>query len=310
MKITPFFTVLFFLWVLPFTGQACVHTSRDLPGVSTEAGLYIHHKTVVNEVILRQFVNEMIGKTCATDAPGTDCADLLAAYLYLHEYDKAQMLSKTLLKNHSDTYAVLINHAMLLELQGKYREALKYLKQAIAFDPGAHLSSEWIHQKELEKRVAGKTKPKISILGLNFGNEEVPVLPDSLILDNSLEEQLDFQINSRLFFAESPDALFASLLFDYANLVEHYHMNALENYTQAYEYGCTDTLMPKRLDYAIEHQNELDQFSENLNNTMALQQSMQSQNSRHSNTMLLLKVGSLLVSVVGAIVHFSRRKNG
>lgn len=242
------------------SARACLNEDEmPLPGVSIDGyEAFRLHRKEIDVAALRGFLREL--DSCKTRL-SPDCSDLVVVYLYLQALDSAHIWSKRLLAKFPDEYNVVINHAVVLELQGKPAEALVYLKKALVINPDSHFGSEWIHRRILENYIAGNTAPERSILGLDFGTDSLPARPDSLTTVDVMDliAELRYQLEDRLFFLEQDgthqkDPLYGSLLYDYANLLllQGHVEPAYDYFTMAREYGFNSPLLSARTDVAFE----------------------------------------------------------
>lgn len=158
--------------------------------------------------------------------------------------DNAIRLLERLYLLHPDEYNILANLGTGYELMGKDREALSFLKKAVAMNPSSHYGSEWIHVRILEQKTAATPDYK-KILDLPAGADakewktgthyRLPVPPDSLLL------QLAYQLHERISFVAAPDPVVAQLVKDFADLIvmTHSAKEAKEFYDLALNYDPT-----------------------------------------------------------------------
>jgi hypothetical protein len=137
-----------------------------------------------------------------------------------------------------------MTHAAALELNGRFPEALAMLRKGVKLNPKSHKNSEWIHIRILEDRIKGGDHQQV--LGLDFGDGELPVLPKDTNADMTLV-QLHFQLAERISFIPKKDTQFASLLHDYADLLYLTNKQAASGryYRLAAEYGHRGGRSPK-----------------------------------------------------------------
>lgn len=205
---------------------------------------------VIDKIALTEYIHSTMN--CPWDGSRIDknCTNVAVADIYLGKHESAVKKLEILIKQYSFEYNVVITYAVALELTEKYKEALMYLKKAIKLNPDSHEGSEWIHVKILEYVVKNGTKaPSSSILGIDFGNDSIPVAPMDIKIEK-LKTELQFQLQDRLFFVEGKkDPVYGSLLFDYANcLVLMDHLSAsVEFFQMAKDYGFESPVLDKRL---------------------------------------------------------------
>jgi hypothetical protein len=105
-----------------------------------------------------------------------------------------------------------------------------WIKEGIKRDPSDHEGTEWLHVKILEAKIAIAKDPSWlknnSVLGLNFGKNELPSKPEKLPLDHlgksyslvDTGKAIDIQLRERLKFVSPPNALIGDLFFTWANI--------------------------------------------------------------------------------------------
>lgn len=128
-------------------------------------------------------------------------------------------------------YQTASNLGTAFEVAGDNENAIKWIRKGINLNPKSHDSSEWIHVKILETKIAmarDEDWPETSsILGLDFGYAREPQQPRMLPTGNSgeplsldqIETGLRYQLHERLQFVKAPDVVAASLLLDLGNIV-------------------------------------------------------------------------------------------
>ncbi|MEO6907479.1 MAG: hypothetical protein ABI210_06275, partial [Abditibacteriaceae bacterium] len=121
-------------------------------------------------------------------------------------------------------------------------------------NPNSHQGSEWIHLKILEAKVHANGNPDYfrthNILGLDFGQDKIPVNKTKRDLDQT-EEQLYDQLEERMTFINPKDPVVAQLLFDTGNItaITEDVGAALDIYAEARSYGYSGELIDKREKY-------------------------------------------------------------
>ena len=219
---------------------ACINMIERVPGVMLEhVEFYALGRVEVDPDSLLSFIVE---KRAACDLQGTrECNDLVIAYLFAKQFNAALARSTRLIAQYPKDYDVVITHAAALELNGKTAEAIPFMEQAIALNPGSHKGSEWIHLNLLRQRLNGaQGVSPWALIGISLRPDSTLIKPDSVDL-KALVKQVHYQVNDRMFFAPEHDPLFGALVFAYADLL---HLNGYRNqakreYERAAAYGYT-----------------------------------------------------------------------
>lgn len=167
-----------------------------------------------------------------------------------------KLLEKLYEKYHSE-YNVLANLGTAYEVTGNNQKALELLRKAVAINPQSHHSSEWIHLKILEQKIAGTPDYK-QIIDLGAGGDfsqwmagtryDKPMPPDSLMV------QLAYQLHERIGFIAAPDPVVGQLILDFGDIVamKHSRETAKEFYARAIHYDSLLTAAVKiRMDTTI-----------------------------------------------------------
>jgi len=149
--------------------------------------------------------------------------DLAVARLLTRRYPEAIQLLKEADSRFNGSAIVAANLGTALELSGNDVEALHWIREGVRRDPNEHEGSEWLHVKILEAKVALAADPewlkKNTVLGVNFGEGDLPVMPASLPIDEKgvartpaqVASSIDYQLRERTKFVEPPDAVVADL---------------------------------------------------------------------------------------------------
>lgn len=170
------------------------------------------------------------------------------ALIYLGRYDAALEQFRELLGRRFDPYSCFANMGTTFELMGSNDSALHYIRQAVAINQSAHDGSEWIHVKILEFKVAlARGERPANILGIGFGDGELPVAPDGIDLD-AVRGQLYYQLQERMTFVPPTDPIVGELLFELGNMraLSSYVECALNAFKLAREYGYTSSVFERR----------------------------------------------------------------
>lgn len=198
----------------------CINGYQPIPGVFVEdSKVGSLGYTRIDRDELTAFI--LNSSTRCAGQLDKSCNDLVIALIYNGGYSSGLDLSTRLAKIFPDEYNVVITHAAALELNGMYEESLSFMKRAIKLNPRSHLGSEWIHVNILEHLISDRfvTPDPAEIIGVDLRPGSVLTNPNHQGLDSVLE-QLHYQINDRLFFAqERMDPLFGAMLYAYADLL-------------------------------------------------------------------------------------------
>ena len=173
-------------------------------------------------------------------------SDYGAKLIYLGKYKAAKEVYFKIEKTNPNQYATASNLGTLYELTGQNDSALFWIKKAIQLNPASHGGSEWIHVKILEFKMAGKSNYDQSILGLNFGEDEVPNKEDS---KHNLSYHISHQLGERLNFIAPPNKIMGNIYFDYGNTIafEAGITEALKAYDEAIRFGFESPVLTKRI---------------------------------------------------------------
>jgi tetratricopeptide (TPR) repeat protein len=193
--------------------------------------------------------------------------DLGVALLLSGKTDEAIALFRETEQKHPGNARVAANLGSALELKGQYEEALKWIREGVIRDVTGHKGSEWLHERILKARVLLPFDPKWfdkeSVIGLDFGDGEVPVAPEILPFEKGrlkgaqdLLRQVDYQLMERTRFAKPPDPVIGDLFASGGDLVIASGLSLLDGgtedakryYQSALEWGAPHTdLVRKRL---------------------------------------------------------------
>ena len=217
-------------------GFSCMNELAVIKGIGISTVRRNAWELIKPTVEKTELANYILGaeKMCGEEL---GCSDLVIAYFYVGEFKKALDLSTRLVAKFPRKYEVVMTHAAALELNGNFKEALRYIEKGMAINPSSHENSEWIHVAILKDRIAGGKAN--SILGFDFGNGDYPVLPAAIKNKRQTLEQLSFQLTERYYFIPKSDRQFGVLLYEYANLLylNNFKTASREYYDMASEYG-------------------------------------------------------------------------
>jgi tetratricopeptide (TPR) repeat protein len=167
-----------------------------------------------------------LGPTPAEDAPWSQRSDHAALLLYRGKAQEAIAILDSIERQHPGEYVVAANLGTAHELAGDDGAALRWIREAVSRNPGAHEGTEWLHVRVLEAKRAIAADPAWlethTVLGLDFGSAVGPVLPSRWPDGRDAEatmHALAYQLHERTGFVKPPDAVVGDLLATYADLV-------------------------------------------------------------------------------------------
>ncbi|MBX9792384.1 MAG: hypothetical protein K2Y37_26075 [Pirellulales bacterium] len=196
-----------------------------------------------------------------------DRNDYAVVLMSLGEASKAIEILQAIEAERPNEYVTAVNLGTAFELSGDLDRALEWIRIGIERNPDAHRGSEWLHVKILEAEIALRSGPawlaSHSILGLDFGDDFVPVFPSSQVQGNTgqelnwetVESSIEYQLRERISLIPPPNAVVADLLADLACLraLNQSFELAIPIYELALEYEPTRReLVEKRLARARE----------------------------------------------------------
>jgi tetratricopeptide (TPR) repeat protein len=130
-------------------------------------------------------------------------------------------------KSHPGDYYTAANLGTAYELLGDDEKALQWIREGIKRDPDAHMTTEWLHARILEAKIALKSDPSWlehhTITGVDFSHLREPgyrleTLQGKLDAP-ALHRSLWTQLSVRMLFVKPKDVVVAHLLYELA-LVE------------------------------------------------------------------------------------------
>jgi tetratricopeptide (TPR) repeat protein len=256
MNRLPFLAVLFVF--LAFSSAACVneyHTKLDGSVTLSDGGPGRIMRETVNREQAREKAIRLLEAYRNPVDPNTPLNDRISIYsdygvqlIYLGEYEKAKRVYREIERLSPDRYRTASNLGTVYELLGQNDSALIWIRKAVALNPHSHGGSEWIHIKILKYKLRGETKPGSSLLGVNFGTEELPSNPYRLDL-RKLSEHLQRQLKERTKLVPPKDPVVGRLYFDLGNITAQTFSAeaALPYYKAALEYGHDTPLLQTRI---------------------------------------------------------------
>lgn len=159
--------------------------------------------------------------------------DLAVARILAGQYDEAiELLREAETKAPGKSAKIAANLGTALELKGGADEdALHWIREGIKRDATEHDGSEWLHVRILETKIRLAADPKWleknTVLGLDFGVDEVPVAPAILPIDkdgklkgvDELIGDIEYQLEERKKFVKAPDAIAGDLYATAGDLI-------------------------------------------------------------------------------------------
>jgi tetratricopeptide (TPR) repeat protein len=174
-------------------------------------------------------------------------SDYAAQLIYLGDYQKAKNIYEEIEVIKPNLYSTASNLGTIYELIGKPDSALLWIKKSIAINPESHKGSEWIHIKILENQINGSNENRSSILGLDFGNANIPANPKNYDL-RELSQHITHQLRERTRFVKPKNYTVGNIYFDFGNVLAQTRdvESALQSYNAASEYGFESQLFAQR----------------------------------------------------------------
>lgn len=198
--------------------------------------------------------------------------DLAVAYIIDGRYPEAAGILRSIEKEHPGLPRTASNLGTALELSGEYPEAIRWIREGIARNPGDHEGTEWLHAKILEAKMAIARDPKWldthNVLGVDFGMDDRPHTPVTLPADHlgkaipleEVEKAMNYQLAERLKFVTSPDLVVASLYRSRADIAYLLgSLDAPDYYEAAKFFGMMDPLIERRTkQFKADHEDDPD----------------------------------------------------
>ena len=218
-------------WLLPVKSRACINDY--VPNKKAIAA----SRSIADELTKVELVEpwatrrDRLRKEVAAGGDYTVRNDLANALMHTGDAKGAVQILEEIEKTNPGLYQTASNLGTAYELAGENAKALEWIKKGIERNPKSHDSSEWIHVKILESKIALEHGAELpgdgSVLGLEFDHLTRPMLPTILPSGNSgetlsldqIEAGLKYQLRERLQFVKPPDLTVASLLFDLGNII-------------------------------------------------------------------------------------------
>ena len=149
--------------------------------------------------------------------------DLAVGRLLTGRLPEAISLLKEAEKRFPGQAIVAANLGTAYELSDNDAEALRWIREGVRRDPQEHEGTEWLHVKILEAKIALDRDPewleRNTVLGLNFGDAQLPVMPAMLPQNEQGEARtpeeiaraISYQMQERKKFVAPPNAVIADL---------------------------------------------------------------------------------------------------
>lgn len=246
------FQQILFILFLTFSQNtySCINEYRTLLSgdvIFTEPRYGKVYSQKLDDEHLRLKSNELLASYKRSDSIEY-YSDYGVALIYLGEYQKAKIIYEEIEILQPNLYTTASNLGTIYELIGQPKLALKWIKKSIKLNPKSHKGSEWIHIKILEFKVKGSNDYTRSILGLDFGKDELPNNLNKYDL-NKLSEHIWHQLKERSNFVNPKNKIVGNIYFDLGNILAQTVdvQTALQSYEAAKEYGFESALMDQRI---------------------------------------------------------------
>lgn len=152
--------------------------------------------------------------------------DLAVARILTGKTEEGIQLLRELEKRQPGNAKVAANLGTALELTGSDAEALLWIRESVRRDPSEHQSSEWVHVKILEAKLALQRESNWlrthSVVGWREGEQ---LLADERGLVRSpmdLRAPIAYQLNERTQFVSAPDAIVGDLYLTLGDIAHSY----------------------------------------------------------------------------------------
>jgi tetratricopeptide (TPR) repeat protein len=194
--------------------------------------------------------------------------DYAVTLVHLGQYDQAIQILQAIEKEESNNYVTAANLGTTYELQGKDDLAVHWIEEGIRRNSDSHYGTEWLHVEILKAKLELAKDPHWldthSMMGLDFGDGKLPVVPQKYVIERSKHPDreladaaepdlyaLMYQLRERIELVGPPDPIVANLLETLANLLATTRTleTAIPNYRAALEYGSPHAdLIRRRID--------------------------------------------------------------
>ncbi|WP_128330588.1 tetratricopeptide repeat protein [Apibacter sp. HY039] len=229
--------------------------------------------------------------------------------VYLNHLDEALEVFTEAEKIEPGLYATAANMGTTYELLGDNENALQWIEKALKIDSTSHESSEWIHVAILKAKIKGETNlTALSLIGQDFGNENIPSSGLNEEKLNKLAKEIFYQLDERINFIKPKDAIVAELMFNLGNI--YFLLNdatsALRVYDEARVYGYSSELFERRYRTLMDIHQNLDhtQFIEEGNDLSHML-------TKHRNDLIRIAIiitGIITLTIFCIVLYFNKKK--
>ena len=174
-------------------------------------------------------------------------SDYGSVLIYLGKYERAKSVYLEIEQVKPGEYVTASNLGTAYELLGQPDSALYWIERAVQLNPDAHDGSEWVHIAILKYKLLPLGDRPASVLGLGFGEGELPTNPEEYDLQK-LKRHIAYQLHERMYFVQPEDPIVGNILFDHGNIVAQTTNvpTALTSYALAKEYEYESGLLAER----------------------------------------------------------------
>jgi len=151
----------------------------------------------------------------------TNRSDYCVALMYLGRSQEAVTRLEQLEREQPGHYYIAANLGTAYELAGNNAKALHWIREGMKRNPDSHGGTEWLHARILETKLALEKDPHHlrthSVLELHPAsiNEEIAIDGQRMSAAD-VRTAIEYQLIERMQFVKPPDAVVASLIYDYA----------------------------------------------------------------------------------------------
>ncbi len=173
----------------------------------SESGYHKSHNKGELELYLK---NLYVEKNETAEDTFDNKNNIAVTLIKLGRLDEAEKILLALKKETPDNYYVTVNLGTLYELQGRNKEALQFIKKALAIDPESHGGSEWFHVKVLEFKLK-------NIPDANIPNQNILDLAQFNPKGTDIAADINYQLQERIPFTPAPNSMMAKILQEFAD---------------------------------------------------------------------------------------------
>jgi LPXTG-motif cell wall-anchored protein len=224
-------------------------------------------------------------------------SDYAVTLTYLGELERAKSIYLEIEAKSPNLYNTAANLGTVYELLGQNDSALYWIEKGIELNPESHEGSEWIHVCILKHKLEYGDEANFSVLGLDFGENEMPENIHNYDLDEYAGDII-YQLKERTLFVKPPNQIVGSLYADLADIMfvrcpKERHHTWLRNYYQAaetYEFSSPS--------FEMHHQHLNDLIKERARDK-----------TEEDSSQWPITIGLILL-LLGAVIFIWRRKAG